>query len=78
MNNHHDHDRASGEDPHGHTGSGAALTLISLAHSINHGQSALKPLVYPLVLRELGFGYAELGIMLGVASAAVVARRRPG
>jgi MFS family permease len=69
MNNHHDHDRASGEDPHGHTGSGAALTLISLAHSINHGQSALKPLVYPLVLRELGFGYAELGIMLGVASA---------
>ncbi|HEU4344716.1 MAG TPA: MFS transporter [Candidatus Binatia bacterium] len=69
MNKHHDHDRGGGDVHHGHTGAGAALTLISLAHSINHGQSALKPLVYPLVLRELGFGYAELGIMLGVASA---------
>ncbi|MGH7847027.1 MAG: MFS transporter, partial [Candidatus Binatia bacterium] len=59
---------------HAHTGhevshSGRALTLISLAHAINHAQGALKPLVYPLVLRELGFGYSELGIMLGVASA---------
>ncbi len=50
-------------------GSGATLTLISLAHGINHAQAALKPLVFPLVLRELNFGYTELGIMLGVASA---------
>src|SRR5918992_4995899 len=49
--------------------SASALTLVSLAHGINHAQSALKPLVYPLVLRELNFGYGELGIMLGVASA---------
>jgi predicted MFS family arabinose efflux permease len=47
----------------------SALTLISLAHGINHAQSALKPLVFPLVLRELNFGYGELGLMLGVASA---------
>jgi MFS family permease len=40
-----------------------------LAHGINHAQSALKPLVFPLVLRELNFGYSELGIMLGVAAA---------
>lgn len=50
-------------------GSGSALALISLAHGINHAQSALKPLVFPLVLRDLNFGYSELGIMLGVASA---------
>ncbi|MBM4299254.1 MAG: MFS transporter, partial [Deltaproteobacteria bacterium] len=50
-------------------GSGSALTLISVAHGINHAQSALKPLVFPLVLRDLNFGYSELGIMLGVASA---------
>jgi MFS family permease len=56
-------------EPHGHAHSGSALTLISLAHGINHAQSALKPLVYPIVLRELGFGYGELGLMLGVASA---------
>jgi predicted MFS family arabinose efflux permease len=49
--------------------SASALTLVSLAHGINHAQSALKPLVFPLVLRDLNFGYGELGIMLGVASA---------
>jgi MFS transporter, FSR family, fosmidomycin resistance protein len=51
------------------TGSSSALTLVSLAHGINHAQSALKPLVFPLVLRDLNFGYSELGIMLGVAAA---------
>jgi len=49
--------------------SSAALTLVSLAHGINHAPGALKPLVLPLVLRDLDFGYGELGIMLGVASA---------
>lgn len=63
----HSHDHGEVHGVHGR--SGATLTLISLAHGINHAQSALKPLVYPLVLRELGFGYGELGIMLGVASA---------
>ncbi|HXV80101.1 MAG TPA: MFS transporter [Candidatus Binatia bacterium] len=67
MNEHSEHHH-DGHHVHGH-GSRSALTLISLAHGINHAQSALKPLVYPLVLRDLGFGYAELGIMLGVASA---------
>jgi hypothetical protein len=47
----------------------SALTLVSLAHGVNHAQSALKPLVFPLVLRDLNFGYSELGIMLGVAAA---------
>lgn len=61
----HGHDEANGVRDH----SGATLTLISLAHGINHAQSALKPLVFPLVLRELNFGYSELGIMLGVAAA---------
>lgn len=49
---------------------GAALALISLAHGVNHAQNALKPLIYPLALRELGFGYADLGVVLGLASAA--------
>jgi predicted MFS family arabinose efflux permease len=64
---HHHHSDTAGAETHSH--SSRALTLISLAHAINHAQGALKPLVYPLVLRELGFGYSELGIMLGVASA---------
>lgn len=66
---HDHHDPTYADGARGHHRSGSALTLISLAHGINHAQSALKPLVYPLVLRELGFGYGELGIMLGVASA---------
>ena len=69
MSDQHEHHQEAGGHEHGHHGSGRALTLISLAHGINHAQSALKPLVYPLVLVQLGFGYAELGIMLGVASA---------
>ena len=61
----HDHEAR----PFSSGGSGSALTLVSIAHGINHAQSALKPLVFPLVLRDLNFGYSELGIMLGVAAA---------
>lgn len=64
-----DHHHADAHAGHGHSQSSSALTLISLAHGINHAQAALMPLVYPLVLRELGFGYSQLGIMMGVASA---------
>ena len=53
------------QDHHG----SSASTLVSLAHGINHAQSALKPLVFPLVLRDLNFGYSELGLLLGVAAA---------
>ncbi len=63
----HKHDVSDVELSHKYNSS--ALTLVSIAHGINHAQSALKPLVFPLVLRELNFGYSELGIMLGVAAA---------
>src|SRR5918997_2461100 len=64
-----DHVHEIGADDHIAARSTSALTLVSLAHGINHAQGALKPLVFPLVLRDLNFGYGELGIMLGVASA---------
>lgn len=63
----HAHDPMDTRGATGHSAS--TLTLISLAHGINHAQSALRPLVFPLVLHELNFGYGELGIMLGVAAA---------
>ncbi|MBI4527261.1 MAG: MFS transporter [Deltaproteobacteria bacterium] len=69
MTDFHSHHHAHGELSHEHSRPASTLSLISLAHGINHAQAALKPLVYPLVLREFGFGYSELGIMLGVASA---------
>ena len=49
--------------------SAKALTLVSLAHGINHAQSALMSLIYPLTLRAFGAGYGRLGVMLGIASA---------
>jgi MFS family permease len=67
--NQHRHTHEIVDTPETAANSGSTLTLISLAHGINHAQAALKPLVFPLVLRELNFGYSELGIMLGVASA---------
>jgi MFS transporter, FSR family, fosmidomycin resistance protein len=68
--NHNEHTHVHKSEPvSSASGSSSALTLVSLAHGINHAQSALKPLVFPLVLRELNFGYSELGIMLGVAAA---------
>jgi MFS family permease len=65
----HDHVHEIAVADHVAERSTSTLTLVSLAHAINHAQSALKPLVFPLVLRDLNFGYGELGIMLGVASA---------
>jgi MFS family permease len=65
----HEHSREIGTDARFSPTSNSILTLVSLAHAINHAQAALKPLVFPLVLLELNFGYSELGIMLGVAAA---------
>ncbi|HWP23499.1 MAG TPA: MFS transporter [Candidatus Binatia bacterium] len=67
--NPHEHNHENDKNIPASMGSHSTLTLVSLAHGINHAQSALKPLVFPLVLRELNFGYSELGIVLGVASA---------
>ena len=65
----------SDSHPHHHHGepvtdrSALALALISTAHGVNHIQSAFMPMIYPLVLREFGASYSELGVMLGVAGA---------
>lgn len=67
--NHHEHAHEAASAGKFRSHSSSTLMLVSLAHGINHAQAALKPLVFPLVLRELNFGYSELGIMLGVASA---------
>ena len=40
MSDQHEHHHEAGGHEHGHHGSGTALTLISLAHGINHAQSA--------------------------------------
>ncbi|WP_206812839.1 MFS transporter [Paradesulfitobacterium ferrireducens] len=44
------------------------LALVSVSHALSHAYSALMPIVYPPVMQELGFGYAQLGIMVGVGN----------
>lgn len=44
------------------------LGLVSLSHAVSHAFSALMPIVYPPIMQELGFGYAQLGFMVGVGN----------
>ncbi|GAB6173989.1 hypothetical protein JCM15765_34670 [Paradesulfitobacterium aromaticivorans] len=44
------------------------LGLVSLSHAVSHAFSALMPIVYPPLMQELGFGYAQLGLMVGVGN----------
>jgi len=46
------------------------LAMVSIAHATNHAYSTLMPLIYPIVVNEFGFSYTEIGIMVGVGSAA--------
>jgi MFS family permease len=44
------------------------LALIAAAHAETHVQSAIYPLVYPYAMISLGFGYPELGAIVGAAT----------
>ncbi len=46
------------------------LIIISAAHAVNHAYSTLMPLIYPLVVDEFHLTYSQIGLMVGVASAA--------
>lgn len=46
------------------------LAMVSTAHAVNHAYSTLMPLIYPIVVKEFGFSYTEIGVMVGVGSAA--------
>lgn len=48
----------------------AILVVVSLAHAVNHAYSTLMPLIYPFVVSEFRLSYSDIGIMVGVASAA--------
>lgn len=42
------------------------LALVTTAHGITHMQQSLLPLIYPMLMQTMGFGYAELGLMLTI------------
>ena len=41
------------------------LWLTNVSHGVNHFQNQMMVVLYPVIMPELGFGYAELGVLLG-------------
>ncbi|MGH2401933.1 MAG: MFS transporter [Candidatus Limnocylindria bacterium] len=48
---------------------GLALILIAVAHAAIHAQSALMPLVYPIVVVEYGLNERDIGTFIAVTTA---------
>lgn len=44
------------------------LTVVSAAHAVIHATVVLMPLVYPILQREYGFSYAQIGLLVGASS----------
>jgi MFS family permease len=56
-------DRISRTDPR------LTLTLLSVAHAAIHAQSALMPLVYPIVIVEFGLDAGDIGTFIAITTA---------
>jgi MFS family permease len=56
-------DRSSRTDPR------LTLTLLSVAHAAIHAQSALMPLVYPIVIVEFGLDAGDIGTFIAITTA---------
>jgi MFS family permease len=48
---------------------GLTLTLLSVAHAAIHAQSALMPLVYPIVIVQFGLNAADIGTFIAITTA---------
>jgi len=53
----------------GEASPGFTLALLSIAHAAIHAQSALMPLLYPIVIREFGLNAADIGTFIAVTTA---------
>ncbi|HSK93297.1 MAG TPA: MFS transporter [Candidatus Angelobacter sp.] len=47
---------------------GLALGLISTAHAVIHAQSALLPLIYPIVIIEFGLNARDIGTFIAITT----------
>jgi MFS family permease len=56
-------DRNSRTDPR------LTLALLSVAHAAIHAQSALMPLVYPIVIVEFGLDAGDIGLFIAITTA---------
>lgn len=49
-------------------GSYLTLAMVAASHSVTHMYTALMPIIYPHAMAQLGFNYAQLGLMLGLGN----------
>lgn len=42
------------------------LILLTSAHGVTHMRGSILPLIYPLLMKSMGFGYVDLGLMLSI------------
>jgi MFS family permease len=48
---------------------GLTLVLLSVAHAAIHAQSALMPLIYPIVIIQFGLNAADIGTFIAITTA---------
>ena len=48
---------------------GLTLSLLSLGHAVIHAQSALMPLIYPIVIIEFGLLERDIGLFIAITTA---------
>ena len=44
------------------------LGIVAGSHAMTHIYVALMPLIYPLVMKEFGFNYSQLGLLIGIGT----------
>lgn len=59
----------SSPDPSSPARAGLTLTLLAVAHAAIHAQSALLPLVYPIVIVEFGLNERDIGTFIAITTA---------
>ena len=50
-------------------GAGRDLTLVSAAHAVIHATAVLMPLIYPLIQKEYGLSYTQIGLIIAIPNA---------
>ena len=54
----------------------AICSIVCASHLVNHFQTSMVAVLFPLMMRDLGFGYVEIGIistLRGIANQALQA-----
>jgi len=45
-----------------------ALVLVGVCHTLNHLQYSINSVLFPVMMKDLGFGFLQLGVLSGVSN----------